>query len=141
MKQSEIEQLWREDSVIDADNLHQEAIRIPQLHGKYHEILNRVFILKKQKELEYKNLYKEKWLYYSGKADEQVYKEKPFPHKIMKSDVGIYIDADEELNKLKYMLDYYGHTIKYLEDILKQIHNRSFQIRDSLEWHKFIAGQ
>ena len=64
MKQSEIEQMWKVDAVIDPDNLHQEAIKIPQIHGKYHEILNRVFILKKQKEVDYKNLYKEKWLYF-----------------------------------------------------------------------------
>lgn len=133
--------MWRADSVIDPDNLHQEAIRIPQLHGKYHEILNNIFILKKQKELEYKKAYKEKWLYFSGKADPEVYKENPFPHKIMKSDVGIYLDADDELNKIKNTLEYYSHILKYIEDILKQIHNRSYQVRDSIEFSKFIAGQ
>lgn len=141
MKQAEIEAMWREDSIIDPDNLHQEAIRIPQLHGKYHEILNRVFILKKQKELEYKKAYKDQWLYYHGKADPDVYVQKPFLHKVIKQDVGVYLEADEELNKLKYMLDYYNHTLEYLKDILKQIHNRTFQIRDSIEFSKFIAGQ
>jgi hypothetical protein len=141
MKQSEIETMWREDSLIDPDNLHQEAIKIPQLHGKYYEILNRVFILKKQKELEYKKTYKEQWLYYNGKADPDVYVQKPFLHKVIKNDVGVYLDADEDLNKLKYMLEYYNHTIDYLKDILKQIHNRTFQIRDSIEFAKFIAGQ
>ena len=141
MKHSEIEQMWKQDSVIDPDNLHLESIKIPQLHGKYHEILNRVFILKKQKELEYKRLYKSQWLYFSGKADPEVYQKKPFPHKIMKQDVGIYLEADEDLNKIKSMLEYYAHTIDYLKDILKQIHNRTFQIRDNIEYSKFIAGQ
>lgn len=141
MKHSEIEQMWKQDSVIDPDNLHLESIKIPQLHGKYYEILNRVFILKKQKELEYKRLYKNQWLYFSGKADPEVYQEKPFPHKIMKQDVGIYIEADEDLNRIKSMLDYYSHTIDYLKDIIKQIHNRTFQIRDNIEYSKFIAGQ
>lgn len=141
MKHSDIEEMWRADSIIDPDNLHQEAIKIPQLHGKYHEILNKVFILKKRKEREYKTLYKDKWLYFSGKADPEVYREKPFPHKIMKSDVSIYLDADEDLNKIGEMLEYYSYTLKYLEDILKQLHNRSFQIRDSIEYSKFIAGQ
>lgn len=141
MKHSDIEELWKQDSIIDPDNLHQEAIKIPQLHGKYHQILNNVFVLKKQKEAEYKRLYKEKWLYFSGKADPEVYTEKPFLHKIMKSDVNLYLEADDELNKLKNMLEYYSHVLKYLEDILKQIHNRTFQIRDSIEFSKFIAGQ
>lgn len=141
MKHSEIEQMWKEDSIIDPDNLHQEAIRIPQLHGKYHEILNNLFILKKQKELEYRKLNKEKFLYYSGKADPEVYKENPLQHYIIKTDVNRYIEADDEVNKIKNMLDYYTHMMKYVEDILKQIHNRSFQIRDSLEFSKFVAGQ
>ena len=141
MKHSEIEEMWRVDSIIDPDNLHQEAIKIPQLHGKYHQILNNLFVLKKQKEVEYKRLYKEKWLYFSGKADPDVYVEKPFLHKIMKSDVNLYLEADEELNKIKSMLEYYTHLLKYLEDIIKQIHNRTFQIRDSIEFSKFIAGQ
>lgn len=141
MKHSDIEELWREDSKIDPDNLHQESIKIPQLHGKYHEILNNIFILKKQKEIEYKKLYKEKWLYFSGKADPEIYNSKPFPHKIMKTDVNFYIDADDDIVKVKNMLDYYNYLLKYVEDIIKQIHNRSFQIKDSIEWHKFIAGQ
>lgn len=141
MKHSEIEQMWKEDSIIDPDNLHQEAIRIPQLHGKYHEILNNLFILKKQKELEYRKLNKEKFLYYSGKADPEVYKENPLHYVIIKTDVNRYIESDDEVNKIKNMLDYYTHMMKYVEDILKQIHNRSFQIRDSLEFSKFVAGQ
>lgn len=141
MKHSDIEKMWKEDGIIDPDNLHQEAIRIPQLHGKYYEILNKVFILKKQKEIEYKQSYKEKWLYFSGKADPEVYNKKPFPHKIMKSDVGLYLDADDDLNKLKNQLEYYSYVLKYVEDILKQIHNRSYQIRDSIEFTKFLAGQ
>jgi hypothetical protein len=141
MKHSDIEAMWKEDSIIDPDNLHNEAIRIPQLHGKYHEILNKTFILKKQKEAEYKKQFKDKWLYFSGKADPEIYKEKPFPHKIMKSDISLYLEADNELNTLKNMLDYYTHILKYLDDIIKQIHNRSYQIRDSIEFSKFIAGQ
>jgi hypothetical protein len=141
VKHSEIEQMWREDAVIDPDNLHQEAIKIPQLHGKYYQIMNETFILKKKKEIEYKFKYKQKWLYYSGKADPEVYREQPFPHKIMKSDVGIYLDADDDLTNIKNMLDYYTHVIKFLEDIIKQIHNRTFQVRDSIEFSKFVAGQ
>lgn len=141
MMHGEIEKMWKEDAVIDPDNLHQEAIRIPQLHGKYYEILNKVFILKKQKEQEYHKLYKAKWLYFSGKADPDIYKEKPFLHKIMKSDVNLYLEADEELISIKNQLEYYSHNLKYLDDILRQIHNRSYQIKDSIEFSKFIAGQ
>ena len=74
----EIQTLWKEDSQIDEDNLHGESTRIPSLHAKYHQILNKMVLLKKMEETKFKISKKEKWQYYTGKADESVYKEKPF---------------------------------------------------------------
>ena len=33
-----IQSMWQEDCKIDIDNMHEESIKIPQLHSKYHEI-------------------------------------------------------------------------------------------------------
>jgi hypothetical protein len=141
MKIDDIEMMWKIDSQIDSDNLHEEALKIPQLHGKYHEMQNKIYILKKENEAKYNSLYAEKTLYYTGKADPEVYQEKPFPHRILKADIPLYLNSDEELVKLKNRVDYCNFIMSYLTDILKMIHNRSFQIRDSIEWSKFIAGQ
>lgn len=137
----EIELMWKKDSQIDPDNLHEEALKIPQLHGKYYEMQNRVYRTKKQREAKYNSLLTEKTLYYSGKADPDVYKEKPFPHKVLKNDIPLYLNSDKELIESKSKVDYCIYVLNYLSDILKMIHNRSFQIRDSIEWSKFIAGQ
>jgi hypothetical protein len=141
MNLEQIEMMWKEDSEIDPDNLHEEALKIPQLHSKYHEIQNKIYQLKKIKEAEYNSLLTEKTLYYTGKADPDVYKEKPFPHKVLKNDVPLYLNSDEDLVKVKTRVEYCTYILGYLSDILKMIHNRSFQIRDSIEWSKFIAGQ
>lgn len=141
MRIDEIEEMWKADSVIDPDSLHEEAIKIPLLHSKYYEIQNKIYQIKKVKEAEYDTLVKEKTLYYLGKADEEIYREKPLPLKILKNDVPLYLNSDEDLTKLKAKVDYCDYIMKYLSDILKMIHNRSFQIRDSIEWSRFIAGQ
>lgn len=141
MTLEELQNLWREDSKIDPDNLHEESLKIPLLHSKYHDIQNLFYQKKKNIEIEYNNLYTEKTLYYTGKADPDVYNKNPWPHKVLKNDVHLYLNYDEELVKLKTKLDYYGYLMSYLTDILKMIHNRSFQIRDSIEFSKFIAGQ
>jgi hypothetical protein len=141
MQIDEIELMWREDSQIDPDNLHNEAIRGAQLHGKYYELQNKIYQLKKVKESEYNSLYTEKTLYYMGKADPEVYKTKPFPHKILKSDVHLYLNSDEDLTKAKSRFDYCTYMMNYVADIIKMIHNRSFQIKDSIDFAKFIAGQ
>jgi predicted nucleic-acid-binding Zn-ribbon protein len=138
---NEIELMWKEDSKIDQDNLHEEALKIPVLHSKYHEIQNKIYQVKKVKEAEYNSLYAEKTLYYAGKADPEVYQLRPFPHKVLKNDIPLYLNSDEELVKIKTRVDYCNYLMSYLSDILKMIHNRSFQIRDSIEWSRFIAGQ
>ena len=33
-----IQSMWEKDSLIDKDNLHDESLKIPSLHAKYHEM-------------------------------------------------------------------------------------------------------
>ena len=41
-----LQSMWEQDSKIDIDNMHEESIKIPQLHAKYHEILNNLILLR-----------------------------------------------------------------------------------------------
>ena len=140
MNLDEIQSLWSEDSKLDPDNLHTESTRIPAIHAKYYKILNRILLLKKTEENKFKVLKKEKWQYYTGKADPQVYTEKPFDHKVLRADVDKYMDADEDLIKQLSKIDYYQVMITYLDSILKNINNRTFQVKNAIEWQKFIRG-
>ena len=78
MNLDEIQLLWEQDSIIDQDNLHDESIKIPALHAKYYKLYNNILLLRKLEENKYKILKKEKWMYYSGKAEPEVYKENLF---------------------------------------------------------------
>jgi hypothetical protein len=140
MKLNEIEELWSQDCQIDPDNLHLESLKIPSLHSKYYNIYNNVSILRKEKEIQYDQLYKEKWLYYSGRASPEIYKEKPFGDKILKQDLDKYLYSDGDLIKIKAKIDYYQLILKFLESIIKNIENRSFTIKNSIEFMKFIGG-
>ena len=131
---------WEEDSKIDEDNLHTESTRIPSLHAKYYKILNNVLLLKKLEENKFKQLKKEKWQYYTGKADPEVYIEKPFDHKVLRQDVDKYMDADDDLIKVLNKIDYFQVMLSYLDSILKTINNRTYQIKNSIEWQQFIRG-
>ena len=140
MNLDEIQLSWEEDSKIDEDNLHTESTRIPSLHAKYYKILNNVLLLKKLEENKFKQLKKEKWQYYTGKADPEVYIEKPFDHKVLRQDVDKYMDADEDLIKILNKIDYFQVMLSYLDSILKTINNRTYQIKNSIEWQQFIRG-
>ena len=140
MNIDEIQTLWEEDSKLDPDNLHNESIKIALLHSKYYKIYNNILLLKKMEESKYKILKKEKWLYYSGKAEPDVYIEKPFDHKVLKNDLHKYLDADDELIKSLSKLDYYQTMLSYLDSILKIILNRTYQIKNAIEFMRFTAG-
>lgn len=140
MNLDEIQLSWEEDSKIDEDNLHQESTKIPALHAKYYKILNNILLLKKLEENKFKQLKKDKWQYYTGKSDPEVYIEKPFDHKVLRQDVDKYMEADEDLIRISSKIDYFQVMLNYLDSILKTINNRTYQIKNSIEWQEFIRG-
>ena len=136
-----IQSMWQEDCKIDIDNMHEESIKVPQLHSKYHEILNNLILLRTKAQKIQKSVRHERYVYYSGKADPEVYEKEPFPKKVRDKDALIrYMDADDRVSDANLKVEYYDVMINYTESILKQISNRTYQIKNSIEWHKFQAG-
>jgi hypothetical protein len=136
-----IQEMWTKDSKIDPDNLHIESLNIPILHSKYFELYNNILLLKKKSEQQKKNIRHQKYEYYSGKADPDVYIENPFPKKIRDKDtMQKYLDADETLSQVSMKVQYYEVMLEYIESILKQISERNWQIRNAIEFMKFSSG-
>ena len=136
-----IQKMWEQDSKIDLDNLHTESINIPKLHAKYFEIYNNIVLLKKKAEQQRKNTRHERYEYFSGKADPEIYVRNPFPKKIRDKDtMQKYLDADEKLSTVCLKIDYYDTMLVYIESILKQIFNRTYQIKNAIEFMRFNSG-
>ena len=136
-----IQSMWEEDSKIDIDNLHTESLNIPTLHAKYFDIYNNILLLRKKAEQQKRNIRHDRFEYYTGKADPEVYVENPFPKKIRDKDtLQKYLDADEKLSNVCLKIDYYETMLNYLESILKVIQNRTYQIKNAIEFVKFQAG-
>ena len=128
------------DIKIDDTELDLESIRTPQLHNKYLKIFTKHSLQYKKLQDDYKVLYREKWEYYTGKASPEVYAEKPFELKVLKADIGIYMEADKDLQQLGQRMAYAKQIVEYLERILKEINNRNWNIRNTIEWKKFLHG-
>ena len=133
--------MWNEDSKIDPDNLHTESLNIPVLHSKYYDIYNTLMLLRKKAEQQRKNIRHERYEYFSGKADPEVYIDNPFPKKIRdKETMAKYLDADDKLSGVSLKLEYYDVMLRFIEEILKQITNRTYQIKNSIDFMKFQSG-
>ena len=50
------------------------------------------------------------------------------------------MDADEKLSDASLKIGYYDTMLEYLESILKQISNRTYQIKNALDFMRFSAG-
>ncbi len=141
MNLDKIQEMWEKDSFIDPDNLHDESLKIPQLHSKYYTVYNTITLLREKARTSYSKIRLERYNYYTGKAEPEVYVEEPFPYKIREKDaIQRYLDADDKLTKIDLKIRYYDSTLKFLEEVIKNISNRTFQIKNAIEWNKFQAG-
>ena len=133
--------MWQRDSVIDPDNLHDESLKIPQLHSKYYTVYNTITLLREKSKEQYSKIRLERYNFYTGKAEPEVYAEEPFPYKVREKDaIQRHLDADERLSKIDLKIRYYDTTLKFLEEIIRNVSNRTYQIKNAIEWHKFQSG-
>ena len=133
--------MWQNDSVIDTDNLHDESLKIPQLHSKYYTVYNTIVLLREKALDQYKRIKLERYNYYTGKAPAEVYAAEPFAYNLREKDaIQRHLEADEKLSQIDMKIKYYDTMLKFLEEIIKVISNRTFQIKNAIEWNKFQAG-
>jgi len=136
-----LQDMWKSDSKLDEDLHDNDSLAIPQLHMKYMEFHNQYSLMKKERDIEMKRLIKEKWLYYKGKAPSSVYKKMPFDLKLTtKEEISMFIEADEDIGKLKYKIEYIDQVIFFLDGVLRMINNRTYHIKNAIEWKKFQSG-
>lgn len=133
--------MWKTDSKLDDDLHDNDSIAIPQLHMKYMEFHNTYSLMKKERELEMKRLLRDKWLYYKGKAPASVYKQMPFDYKLTaKDEISMFIEADEEVQKIQYKIDYIEQVLFFLDGVLRMINSRTYHIKNAIEWKRFQSG-
>ena len=141
MNLESIQEMWQKDSIIDPDNLHDESLKIPQLHSKYYTLYNTITLLREKSLETYNRVILERYNYYTGKATAEVYAEEPFPYKVREKDaIQRHMDADERLSKIDLKVRYYDVMLKFLEEVIKMISNRTYQIKNAIEFMKFQAG-
>ncbi len=51
-----------------------------------------------------------------------------------------YLETDEKVSEISLKVEYYIVMLNYIESILKQLSNRTYQIKNSIDWHRFQAG-
>lgn len=124
-----------------SEDLEKESYRTPIVHNHLNVNLLelRKSFLKEQNK--FKKKYKDKWEYFTGKASPEVYKLNPFPLKILKSDIHLYLESDPELSEIQENLDIMKNEISFLEESLKSVNQRTYLIKTAIDYKKFLNGE
>ncbi len=144
MKLSEIQDLWEADSKIDKTELGQESVKIPQLQHRYLKIRAAEKLLYRKLNAEMQVLKRDKHLFFSdGPTAESQEKEWYYPTrgKILKSDTGIFMDADNQIQELQNKMEYQMQKVETLDYILSSLAFRSNQIKNAIDYLKFTEGR
>ena len=128
------------DLKIDNEHLDTESLKNQEIKANYLDYKSRYELLLYKAKGDYKRMYRDKWEYYGGKADAKIYAVKPFDLKVLKTDLAVYISADEEIMNAENKIGYLETVIDYIKGVIKSVDNRGWDIKNAIEWRKFEAG-
>lgn len=144
MKLSELQDMWAQDCKIDETNLGKEAARNPTLHAKYLNFLTSTKLNLRKAESEYFNCRRKKYRYYRGEMSRQELEEEGWDQwqgtKPLKNEIDEFLQGDADLISLTDKVEYFKTVLYQLEQILRSINSRTWDIKSSIEWTKFTNG-
>ena len=140
MKIENIKDMLEKDRSIDHTQLDTESLKIPEQAVKYQQMAHDEALRLRFLEKEYNVARYNRWMYYMGKADPDVYDKEPFDHKVLKSDLNVFLDSDLILNEIQDRIVAQTEKLKLVVEAGKVMQNKSFNIKNALEHQKFMGG-
>jgi len=143
MNFEDIFEAWEKDTDIDTTELGAESLKTAKLHHKYYVIYAQEKLKLKKLESEMKHLkFQKAEFYLQGPSEETKENGWKFPSRgmILKSDLPMYMDGDNDLIALSLKIGVQQEKIELLESIIKMIINRSYIIKNCIEFEKFRQG-
>jgi hypothetical protein len=144
MKLTEIQEMWEEDSRIDETNLGRESTKVPTLHAKYITLISKARLQLRKAESDYYNTRRLKYRYYRGEMTREelaVMEWEQFQgNKPLKNEMDEFLQCDKDLIELQDKMEYFKTVIYTLEQIIRSINSRTWDIKTAVEWHKFTNG-
>jgi len=145
----DIEQIlkdWEKDSHIDDMRLDEASRDSAKLHSKYLAIHSTNRLELRRREIQFKTLLKDKWLWYNGKMSKAEMDAKGWGYdamkglKVLKGDMGHFYDSDIDIQKSEEKIVYWKTIVETLEEIVTNLNWRHQTIGNMIRWRMFEAG-
>lgn len=143
MTLDQIMEEWRVDAPVDSTELGVASLKIPELHSKYLKIYFDERRKLKAYEFQSKDLSLKKYEYYNGKMSQEELDElnwEPFMKRLMKNEIDMYLDSDKDIIQNNIRIVNQKEKLAFLEEVIKNLNQRNFQIKNAIEWKKFTNG-
>ena len=144
MKIDDVVGMWQKDCKIDETELSLESLNVPALHAKYLKIYSTQRLKLRSLNLKKKELKVKLGDYYKGDLNnpedlEEIGRE-PWPKKVLKQDLRYYIESDKEMVDINIKVAYQEELVDVCQEIIKNINNRGFVIKNSIDFMRFTMG-
>lgn len=144
MKLTELQEMWAEDCAINEMNLGQESVRTPNLHAKYLNYLSSTRLNLRKAESDYLNMRRRKYKYYRGEMTQQELDDENWiqwqGNKPLKNEMEEFLQIDQDLISLQDKVEYFKTVMYQLEQIIRSLNSRTWDIKNAIEWNKFTNG-
>jgi hypothetical protein len=144
MKLTEIQELWKKDCEINMTDLGTEATRVPKLHAKYLAFLTSAKLQLRKTEGDYLRLRKLKEKYFRGELSkfelDELKWEQYLLNKPLKTEMENVLQTDEDVIQQVDKIEYHKTVVYQLEQIIKSINSRTWDVKSAIDWYKFTNG-
>ena len=144
MNIEEIQTMWEQDSLIDDNHLGEASTETAKVHSKYIKLMVGVKLKLTKARGEYNILRKNKFRYYRGELSrEELVGLGWQPYQLikpLKNEMDEFLQGDQDLITFSTRIEYLETMGYLLEGILGQSKARDWQLKNGIEWKKFLAG-
>ena len=123
-------QMVEDDFNLEMHNLETKLLKIPNLHSKYLKFFYKEKGKLIELERELRELYRKKWYFYKDE----------YEYKLELKHIEWHIESDEEYSPLLFKFNKQKQRVDFFESLVKKSNTLSFDIKNLIEYKKFLSG-
>jgi Recombination, repair and ssDNA binding protein UvsY len=141
---TELQEMWKADCNINITDLGTEAANSPRLHAKYLQLLTSTRLKLRKVEVEFLRLRRNKEQYFRGELTKEELEslgwDQYLYNKPLRAELDGLLLMDDDMIKAQDRVEYYKTLLYQLEQIIKSINGRTWDIKAAIDWQKFTQG-
>ncbi len=78
--------------------------------------------------------------HYAGELPPQSYRERPLNNKPLKTDLPLWVQADDMYIEMSGLLQEQKAKVKFIESCLDRLNKLGYEVKNAIDWRKYMDG-